>query len=179
MKKRFILSIMLILTLAFSACFVACDNGVNVPPQDSIELPEVGERVAFGSYPQTDVTAEKGEELTATYATVLPYDGNLNGWTSYGYYSNGSNDEEDFMWYLDVDTDADGVRDYRAVYFEKYRPIYTTAEAKAELSADPNKVSSYQHRNGYDTEMVYWFKYEPIYWHVLSVENNKVTLFKE
>ena len=167
MKSKFITSLLLVLTIAFSTCFFACDDGETLTPLD---LPNVGDTVGLGLYPQSDVTAELGESLSSVYAQVLPSADNANGWTSYGYYANEDNGV-DFAWYIDVDTDNDGVKDYRGVYFDAYRPIYTNVAA--------TENNSYQSRNGYDTGTVYWFKYEPIKWTVLTVDGGKATLFAQ
>lgn len=49
---------------------------------------------------------------------------------------------------------------YKRVYFTQYTPYYTTGT--------PNASNSYQDDNGYYINTIYWFKYEPIQWRVLS-----------
>ena len=134
------------------------------------EEAENGNYVYFGYYPQTDVTAKNGEELTSAYASVLPENGTNNGWTSYKYYMNNSN-ETDYMWYKDVDVDDNGSNDYRAVYFVSYRPSY--------ISSSSSAYDTYQDDNGYNRNTVYWFKFEPIKWRILSEENGKALIFAE
>lgn len=117
----------------------------------------LGEIIEFGSYPQTEVTDK----------TLLA---ELNSqdleWFSYnyysGYYSGDRSDREsahvgDWMQYADVIYKDDK---YRAVKFSSYRPILTYIENSAE--------NSEQDDNGYFTDIVYWFKYEPIKWLVLD-----------
>ncbi len=111
-------------------------------------LYSVGDIIEFGSYPQSEV---KDETLLAELnAQTLE-------WISYGYYS-GTIDEQvpgDFMKYADVTYNNNK---YRAVTFTDYRP-YATAY-----------TSEYtcQEENGYYTDTVYWFIYEPIQWCILD-----------
>ncbi len=123
-----------------------------------------GQYILFGSYPQTDVTESMGSTLSS-YKGTLPTSSNSGTWTSYGYYISGS--VTNFMWYKDI-THTDGNK-YRAVYFTSYRPYYTTGSSG----------STYQDDNGYTTSTVYWFKYEPIKWRILSESGGKATLLAE
>ena len=187
MKKKSILSILLVLIFMFTAVLAACDDAVSENSDTDLKsgdtLPNSGTIVPedktpvylpaelyFGKYPQSDVTAEKGEELSTAYAENLPSADNANGWTTYGYYSEGSNDT-DYMWYKDVDLNNDGEYDYRGVYFSSYRPLYTYVVGNAK--------NSEQGEYGYVVETVYWFKFEPIKWRVLSVEGNKAILLSD
>ena len=70
-------------------------------------------------------------------------DTNASAWTNYGYSENQS------MWYTDVE--EGGVK-YRGVYFTAYRPNTVT--------------------NGYKTSNVYWFKYEPISWTIITEDTS-------
>ena len=54
----------------------------------------------------------------------------------------------DYMWYIDVE---EGGEKYRGIYFTSYRPKSYAIE-----------------NNGYYINTVYWFKYEPISWTILS-----------
>jgi len=49
---------------------------------------------------------------------------------------------------------------YQRVYFTQYSPRY--------LTFDPTAENSYQDDNGYFINTVYWFKFEPVGWRVLS-----------
>jgi hypothetical protein len=86
-------------------------------------------------------------------AGTLPTSSNSQAWTSYGYYIESS--VKNFMWYIDVEQ---GGEKYRGVYFTSYRPN----------SATLSSSYTYQDDNGYTTSTVYWFKYEPISWTILS-----------
>ncbi len=114
------------------------------------------EHVVFGSYPKTKVS---DAELIARL-NALVSDGSF---TSYGFYSGngepGSEAVEDYTFYADVL--LDGVS-YRAVTFSKYRP---TASYGAHPYYD---YLAEQYKNGYFIDEVYWFRYEPISWTVLS-----------
>ena len=123
----------------------------------------------FGRYPSTKVANNLSTSLTNTYATTLPTSGKttVSGWTSYNYYSEGSISH--YMWYKDVDTDEDGLYDYRGVYFTKYRP-------KSCFSlADIAGLSS-QDENGYSKNTVYWFSYDSIKWTRKKTSSGKAYL---
>ncbi len=125
-----------------------------------------GEYILFGSYPQSEVT---DDVLTATLTMnsgTLPTATNSNGWTSYEYYINDSNDIA-YMWYQDMI--YEGV-EYRGVYFTSYRPPCT------DLSTSANPI---QGLNGYDVQNIYWFKYEPVMWRILQEQNGNAFLFCE
>ena len=121
---------------------------------------KVGDIIQFGSYPQSEV---KDEELIAELNQLAP---EWDEWTSYGYYS--GEDEEDTMvqgdWMRYFDVTYNGTK-YRAVKFEHSRPSYT-------IYSFFN--IEYQTENGYITNTVYWFKFEPIDWRVLDPETGLV-----
>ena len=129
---------------------------------------KTGDIIEFGSYPQSEVT---DGELKAKLTELA---GSTGGWTSYGYYSRNEETEQpeqgDFMRYADVE--YDGAK-YRGVYFTAYRPHFSSLAATED--------NSYQNDNGYEVNTQYWFKYEPIYWQVLSYDKatgNAVVLSK-
>ncbi|MCR4616366.1 MAG: Ig-like domain-containing protein [Clostridiales bacterium] len=114
---------------------------------------KLGDIIEYGTYPQSDVTAELGEVL----------DQQSGEWRSYGYYSgtgenyDGQMTASDYMRYKDVLYNGEK---YRGVIFDDYRPHrsgYT-------LAAD----NSFQDDNNYFTDKVYWFKYDTIKWRVLD-----------
>lgn len=110
-----------------------------------------GDYIYFGTYPQTDVTSSLGYVLN----------NQPGSWVSYGYYiGTGSEDDgqmkpSDYMRYKDVTYNGDK---YRGVIFDSYRPDCTGFTYQ----------NTYQDNNGYYTNTVYWFKYEPIKWKVLD-----------
>ncbi len=112
---------------------------------------KVGDIIQFGSYPQSEV---KDEALIAELNALAH---SWDDWTSYGYYSGtgdfGTMVQGDWMRYTDIIYNGNK---YRGVKFTKYRPYYTYSS------------HSNQYDNGYYTNTVYWFKFEPIDWRVLD-----------
>ncbi len=115
---------------------------------------QAGDTIAFGWYPQSEVKdASLINKLNA-----------LEGdWISYNYYS-GTGDQSnynmvsgDWMKYKDVFWES---QKYRAVCFTQYRPYHTGQPFTDSWNT--------QQRNGYFTNEVYWFIFEPIYWRVLN-----------
>ena len=115
---------------------------------------KVGDIIQFGSYPQSKVT--DSATITALNNKAPAWD----NWTSYGYYtgtgSYGTMKQGDWMRYTDIMYNGNK---YRGVKFTQYRPHYTY------YSSSDN---TYQDDNGYSTNTVYWFKFEPIDWRVLD-----------
>ena len=113
-----------------------------------------GDIVQFGTYPQSEV---KDEALIAELNALAP---EWDEWTSYGYYtgtrSAGSMVQGDWMRYTDVTYNGEK---YRGVKFTQYRPYHTLYSSSGE---------TYQDDNGYSTNTVYWFKFEPIDWRILD-----------
>ena len=137
-------------------------DGESGSNEEDDEYKDTRKKITFGSYPQTEVTDATLKATLTAKAGTLPTKANAQKWTSYKYYHKYTeNDvakaERDFMWYIDV---VEGTEKYRGVYFSAYRPTYVLRS-----SAD---TTSYQDDNGYVTGTVYWFKYEPISWTVLS-----------
>jgi len=60
---------------------------------------------------------------------------------------------------------------YKRVYFTSYTPYYNNGPHTSD--------SSYQDDNGYYTNNIYWFKYEPIQWRVLSNTNGELFVMAE
>ena len=139
-----ILSVMMVLSCFAGMAFsVGADDVSDM--KKTISSMSVGDTFTYGSYPQTDVTSELGSELTA----AAPPTGE---WTSYNYYYDG--EQSDYMKYYDLS--YNGSR-YRGVYFTKYRPY------------DWDSTSSgIQSENGYSTNNVYWFRYDPLTWRILD-----------
>lgn len=125
------------------------------------DLIQNGDIIKFGSYPQTE---EKDEATINALNSLAPA---WDKWTSYGYYSGdgniGSMKQGDWMRYVDVPY-GDSI--YRGVKFTNYRPLHTWKVK--------NKSNTEQTVNGYETNTVYWFKFEPIKWKVLNAETKLV-----
>ena len=127
------------------------------------------ESMYFGSYPQTAIKDETLIMELNKKAGTLPTSENVYNWIQYGYYV--SDSVSIYMHYIDIDNDSDGRYDYRGVYFTQYRPGYKTISCICD--------NSYQKDNGYDTNTIYWFKYEPIKWNILKIENNKALIISD
>lgn len=125
-----------------------------------------GSYILFGSYPQSAVTDETITAALTAQAGTLPDEWNRRNWTSYGYYYSGL--KQNLMWYIDLAYEGEN---YRGVYFIQYRPFFTTG-----AWSDDN---SYQDDNGYYTRRVYWFKYEPLKWRILTESNGTAMILCE
>lgn len=119
-----------------------------------------GTIINFGSYPQSKVTDS---------ATLKKLDKEPKQWESYEYYSgtgdwrDGNMEPGDYMKYADIKL---GGEKYRAVTFSEYRPHNTGYNSSAS--------NSRQDDNGYNTNNVYYFKYEPLKWRVLDASTGLV-----
>ena len=135
------------------------ENPEPEPEPEPKQYTRIEKTVYFGSYPQREVVDTDLKSTLFSKVGKTPTESNPNGWTSYGYYSNG-NTIESFMWYIDIENGSDK---YRGVYFSKYRPNSTNAA----FVADPSQHSN-QYKNKYYTNTIYWFKYEPIEWTIVK-----------
>ena len=124
-----------------------------------------GDIISFGSYPQTNVTNETLTTALTELSGTLPTSDNNQAWTSYGYY-NKSSTTANYMWYID--------KTYNG---EKYRGIYFTEYRAYRVDFATGSTYSQQDDNGYKVNTIYWFKYEPIQWKILS-ETNGTALIK-
>lgn len=153
MKKilSIILSLLFVLYSASLVNIVFAENDITY---------DMGDVISFGSYPQSKVT---DEETIASLNKLVP---DWKYWVSYGYYSgNGENHsmvQGDWTRYIDVEF---GGEKYRAVKFTQYRPNANQYEAS---------YMTEQIRGGYKTNVIYWFKYEPIQWIILDPETGLV-----
>ena len=117
-----------------------------------------GTVINFGSYPQSKVTDS---------ATLKKLDNETKQWESYEYYSgtgstsDGNMEPSDYMKYADIKL---GGEKYRAVTFSEYRP-YCTGYTQS---------NTYQDDNGYYTNNIYYFKYEPLKWRVLDASQGLI-----
>ena len=114
----------------------------------------IGNKITFGTYPQTLVTDKDLENALSAKAGDVPTADDAKAWKSYGYYVSGS--VSDYMWYIDVENEGEK---YRGVYFDSYRPYST------DITSSPTNTN--QRENSYSKNTVYWFKYEPISWSIL------------
>ena len=117
-----------------------------------------GDIIEFGSYPQTQVT---DEETLAALNAMEPE------WISYGYYRGEilpqgggtafAMKPDDFMLYVDVEYDGER---YRGVNILDRRPLLT------DYSFSNPSSTAY-----FSTKGIYWFRYDPIAWRILNVED--------
>ena len=121
-----------------------------------------GSKIEFGSYPQSEVKdADEIAKLEADSENYL--------WVSYKYYSgtgdstDGKMEPGDFMLYKDF---YSGGEMFRAVTFSEYRPGFSGGVKE--------KVYSFQGKNGYNPNNVYYFKYEPLTWRVLDPDEGYI-----
>lgn len=119
---------------------------------------EVLTNYIIGNYPQSKVTDSELISTLNSKRGTLPNSSNSRLWTSYKYYITESQ-TPDFMWYIDIN---EGTEKYRGVYFTSYRPSYTMHYSSTEYESE-------QPNNEYYINTVYWFKFDPISWDVLSV----------
>ena len=120
---------------------------------------KVGDIIQFGSYPQSEVTDSVIISALNSKAPVW------SSWTSYGYYSEGATCvvQGDWMRYTDVTYNGSK---YRGVKFTQYRPHWTDEELPS--------TNTYQDDNGYYTDTVYWFKFEPLEWRILDYDDGLI-----
>ncbi len=157
MKKR-VKQILSAILVAIMLVGTAPISGVNLSVKSTamdLSSYKVGDLIEFGSYPQSEV---KNSDLIAKIEAA----GANISWIDYNYYagtgefSDGNmKPVENMMLYKDILYSGDK---YRAVKINQYRPLATCYHSS----------SSYQDNNGYYTDNVYYFKYEPLTWYVLD-----------
>lgn len=147
MKKSLKAKLVIFLAFAMLTNFAMC-----VGAAEDTAAYNAGDVIEFGMYPQTEITDE---------TLLAELNDQTLEWNSYGYYSGngsyGTATASDYMQYADVELDGDK---YRAVTFTQYRPW------QSEYAFENSNYE--QQNNGYETETVYWFKFEPIKWKVLN-----------
>lgn len=149
-KNRFIIIIALFIFILFG-----CSNKKEKSPYRK------DNKFYFGYYPQTlEKNSKTIKKLNKKAGTPT------EGWTSYKYYI--EDKVEDFMYYKDIDLDNDNTYDYRGVYFDKYRPFHTHMVSEDSFT---NQI-----RHGYESNNIYYFKYELIEWDILEDNNNNLTI---
>ena len=159
MKKMFkrILSALLVAVLLIGiAPMGGFELSTKVSAKD-ISSCKVGDIIEFGSYPQSEIT---DNNLIAKIEAA----GKSISWVDYNYYA-GTGDWDDgnmkpvdgMMLYKDIPCNGSK---YRAVKINQYRP-YITGYPSSESN-------SLQDDNGYYKGNIYYFKYEPLTWRVLS-----------
>lgn len=122
--------------------------------------------ICFGLYPQGKVTCLALIETLNDMAGELPTATNNGSWISYGYYTCGK--VENYAWYCDIEREG-----------EKYRGVYFTALRPDDVNTKSAPENSRQYDNEYSENRVYWFKFEPIKWHILREEEGIALLLAD
>ena len=123
-----------------------------------------GDKLNFGSYPQTQVTSE---------SLIASLNSQNISWEIYEAYCGDGEDVDssvktEIMYYADIEYAGNK---YRAIRNIEYRPALTYTK--------PNEYNSYQDNNGYYKDDIYWFKYEPVSWIVLKQNADSVFVISE
>ena len=121
----------------------------------SVSAVSTGDVIRFGNYPQSQVTDSK---LIDKLAGVQKYWKSLNYYSGDGSWDNGAMAASDYATYADFSYENAA---YRAVLFTKYRPKQSGGVAS------PTSGNG----SGFTTDIIYYFKFEPIEWIVLSAAN--------
>lgn len=138
--------------------FIVPSRDITISVSTQLPYTVKDNKVYMGTYPQSLVTDADIVESLNLLAGNLPSANNLNKWTDYKYYINGS--ITSYMYYKDIDIDKNGTKDYRGVYFTSYRPYNYM-----DTATNPESV---QEENGYELNTIYWFKYETIEWDIIN-----------
>lgn len=160
MKKiKKILCVFLVVLMCITSAPLSGFVGLDFSAEATTEY-KVGDIIQFGSYPQSEV------KDSATINVLNKLAPEWDEWISYGYYSGlgdyGTMVQGDWMRYTDVIYNGNK---YRGVKFTRYRTYWTY---------DSNSVNTVQDDNGYYTNNIYWFKFEPINWRILDINTGLV-----
>ena len=134
--------------------YIKAEDDPNTGNEGLTGKEKTGDIIKFGSYPQSKVTDE---------VIIDGLNSQSLSWKSYNYYSgtgdwdDGNMKSSDYMKYADIVFNGNK---YRAVTFSEYRPYWTGYTSSSS--------NTYQDDNGYYTDNVYYFKYEPLKWRVLD-----------
>lgn len=133
-------------------------------------MSEDGKTVTFGSYPQTLVKDETLIKKLTEKVVLLPVENDGRGWLSFEFYS--KNNIKDYAWYKDIELDGNF---YRGIYFNEYRMYQTRIESSSVIDETSPNIS-FVYDNGVKIKTLYWFKFEPIKWRVLTKTDDKAFL---
>lgn len=125
--------------------------------------------IYFGSYPQSLVDDPDTLIALNDYISPVPDSENDYEWIKYGYYKN-FNPTSILMWYRDVEVSGEK---YRGVFFREYRPYKQLG-----FYGDGSGISNMDD-NGFSIGTFYWFKFEPIKWNILDIENGNALLIAD
>ncbi|CDA90610.1 uncharacterized protein BN710_00940 [Ruminococcus sp. CAG:563] len=160
--KRILSTLLIVVMLIGVAPTGGIDFTLNAKAMD-LSSYKVGDLIEFGSYPQSEVTDE--EILNGIKSVEDNYK-----WIDYNYYAGTGNWDDGnmksvdgMMLYKDITYNGNT---YRAVKINQYRPYWTCETSSAS--------NSWQDDNGYYTNKVYYFKYEPLKWRVLDASTGLI-----
>jgi len=153
-----------IITTGNTYSFNVPANNIDITITSITVYTKSGNKLYFGTYPQTIVTESTLINNLNNLAGEKPTANKFNNWLDYNYYILGG--KESYMFYKDIDYDCNGTYDYRGVYFIKYRPS----------SVHLSESYSYQDDNGYDVNTIYWFKYDKIEWDIINNNDGKALI---
>ncbi|MBE6530045.1 MAG: hypothetical protein E7680_05560 [Ruminococcaceae bacterium] len=125
-----------------------------------------GDYILFGSYPQSEVTDSALKNILNKQAGDFPTASDAQNWIPYLY---DFHNFRWFMWYQDITLNGET---YRGVFFTAYRQKQTS-------SYESSSEYSLQDDNGYINKHVYWFRYEPIKWRILSEDEGTALILCE
>jgi len=113
----------------------------------------------FGNYPQRLVTDK--EELKKINKNLKLYNIKKSDFKGLVF------DKQllPYMFYIDIDINN---QKYRGVYFNRY--------ITNQIQNYNSDETCYQFLNNFSKEKIYWFKFEPILWYIISEKNNKIML---
>lgn len=115
----------------------------------------------FGFYPQSLVT---DKSIVAEFESCgLPDPDDAHGWTVMF-----SDEFGPYTWFKDEEIDG-----------AKYRAVYFIFERKPFSGRDGDDCLFYQNANGYKTQNVYCFKFEPIMWRVIKSKQYYIELVSD
>ena len=122
---------------------------------------QVGDTLAFGTYPQTRVAETDALKTAADEA-----DNAGNSGFIFDFSRAEKEDEPERNQRVEITDFFCDAQKYRRVRFTQFRPQITNRPADAYYSV--------QDENGFETDTYYYFRYEPLQWRVLDAETGLV-----
>lgn len=143
------------------------DTSVDTGLEETINLADFsgngplfeGNKCIFGKYPQR---LEKDVNILSQFSTLpKPSPSDDKGWTVMFTTKKGT----PYTWYLDKEVNG---KKYRAVYFQRFREVFTVRES--DLKPSVQRVANY------GPMRIYVFAYEPIEWNILEISMDQAVL---
>ncbi len=147
----------LVLAALMMLCvFASCNVKMKTGKSDTPAYTRDGEKIIFGSYPQSEVTDKDIKAKLDSKAGELPTKENPQGWALIAF--NETENSSKYVWRIDAEYDGER---YQGVYGVKVNIVLP----KQPMGDDPVEPIE-------ETDIfLYWFKYEPIVWTI--VDENK------